>query len=488
MSAFRPVLVAFLMGFILSVGLSRAVAEPIRIHPRNPRHFEWKGRPVVLVASGEHYGSVINADFDFRKYLATIRAAGLNHARLFLGDYVEEPEAFGVTENILSPAEGRHLSPWERSEVPGYARGGNKFDLDRWSAPFFERLHAFFREAEAQGIVVEGVLFNIGPCWTSAPMNERNNINHTTPIDARRARTLDSGSVLSRQEAYCRKLVRELNPYDGLIFNLCNEPWFENGEVDSFVTQPPAATKAWIRRVSEWVVDEESRLPKKHVLSVDLCNQGTVVPAAELGKYWTNVSIFNVHYDANAQILSLNPSLPRLLAFNETGFNGTADGPYRVQGWRFLLSGGGLYGNLDYSFSVGHEDGTATPKFSKSKYNYNCGGSSALRDQLAILLRFMNGLPLEKMVPDNTAVVGGAESWSVLAWPGNAYAVWLPGEGPVSPMMALPEGHWRVEWVDILSGSVTAHDIVVREWGITLTGTRRGGGVALRILRASSGP
>jgi hypothetical protein len=486
MIASRLILVASLLGAMLPAGRPCAAAGPIRIHPENPRYFEWEGRALVLVASGEPYGSVINPDFDFRKYLATLQAAGLNHTRLFLGDYVEDPEVFGIESNTLSPAPGKYLAPWERSETPGFARGGNKFDLDRWSPAFFERLHAFFREADARGIVVEGVIFNIGPSWDCAPMNARNNVNDTTPVDARRCRTLDNGNVLARQEAYCRKLVRELNPYDNLIFNLSNEPWYENGEEDSFVTQPPAATKAWIGRVAEWVADEESRLPKTHVLGVDLCNQGTVVRTADLEGAFANVSVLNVHYDANARILSLNPSLPRLLAFNETGFNGTGDGPYRVQGWRFLLSGGGLYGNLDYSFRVGREDGTATPKFAKSPYNYNGGGSPALRAQLAILLRFMNGLPLEKMKPDDSFVVGGADGWSVLAAPGEAYAAWLPGDGPVAPMLALPNGRWRAEWVDILSGEATARDLDVREWGTTLHGERRGGGAALRILRAPS--
>ena len=29
-----------------------------------------------------------------------------------------------------------------------------------------------------------------------------------------------------------------------------------------------------------------------------------------------------------------------------------------MEGWEFLLAGGGLYNNLDYSFTAGHEDGT----------------------------------------------------------------------------------------------------------------------------------
>jgi len=60
---------------LLGAVQSTAQEAPIRLHPNNPRYFQWQGRATVLVASGEHYGSVINPDFDFRQYLATIQAA-----------------------------------------------------------------------------------------------------------------------------------------------------------------------------------------------------------------------------------------------------------------------------------------------------------------------------------------------------------------------------------------------------------------------------
>jgi hypothetical protein len=68
--------------------------DPIRLHPDNPWYFQWPGRATVLVASGEHSGSLINPDFDFHKYLATMPASGLNDTRLFLGDYVERADSF----------------------------------------------------------------------------------------------------------------------------------------------------------------------------------------------------------------------------------------------------------------------------------------------------------------------------------------------------------------------------------------------------------
>ncbi len=458
--------------------------SPLALHPENPRYFLFRGRPTVLVASGEHYGSVVNPDFDYVRYLATLEAAGLNTTRLFLGDYVEASGAFGIVDDTIAPAPGRVLAPWARSTTPGYALGGARFDLDRWDPAFFERLHGFVREAGRRGIVVEVVLFFVGPGWNESPMNPRNNVNGLPDVGAKGYLRLDSAPLLARQEAYVRKVVSEINRYDNLFFNLCNEPWFYNQERPGFVSQAPAETKAWIERVAEWVVDEETKLGRRHLLGVDVSNQGSVVEAKDLAGPFRALSVFTFHYDGNADSVRLNSGLPRAIGFNETGFNGTGDDAYRTQGWNYMLSGGSLYGHLDFSFTVGHEDGTAVPRFATALYDG--GGSAALRAQLAVLLRFVHSLPLERMRPDDAVVVGGADSWRALAAPGEAYAFWLPGCGPLQVALALPPGAWRYDWVDPVTGAVTSQVARHESWVTKVRGERHGGGVALRVTRAGA--
>ncbi len=109
-----------------------------------------------------------------------------------------------------------------------------------------------------------------------------------------------------------------------------------------------------------------------------------------------------------------------------------------------------------------------------------------LRKQLKILLAFMHSIPFEHMSPDNGVVVGGADSWNALAWTDHAYAIWFPGDGPIVPKVTIPKGDWRVEWVNILSGEITSSVVSPKSWITTLDGTRRGGGVALRILRQAA--
>ena len=88
-----------------------------------------------------------------------------------------------------------------RSAEPGYANGGNKFDLTKWDAAYFKRLKDFMTEASNRGIVVELNFFtpfyeeNI---WALSPVNAKNNINAVGDVARTNVYTLDrNGGVLA---------------------------------------------------------------------------------------------------------------------------------------------------------------------------------------------------------------------------------------------------------------------------------------------------
>jgi hypothetical protein len=39
---------------------SAPAASPLALHPENPHYFLFRGKPTVLITSGEHLGAVIN--------------------------------------------------------------------------------------------------------------------------------------------------------------------------------------------------------------------------------------------------------------------------------------------------------------------------------------------------------------------------------------------------------------------------------------------
>jgi hypothetical protein len=445
---------------LLAAGLFAAAADPIRLHPANPHYFLFRGKPVVLVTSGEHYGAVLNQDFDYRKYLETLAADGMNYTRIFAGSYVEKPGAFGIKRNTLAPASGRFLPPWARTSTPGYAGGGAKFDLDRWSGEYFTRLKSFVGEAGKRGIVVEVTLFCSSyrdEHWNLNPLNPANNVNGTSAIDWRKLNTLDNGNILQRQEQMVRKIVRELSEFDNVFFEIQNEPWADApvkvDTINPYMTDPALnrypntvelagdASLAWQRRIASVIVSEEATLRKRSLIAQNYCNFLYAVRDVA-----PEVSILHFHY-AYPEAVTWNYGWNKVIGYDESGFIGNSDSAYRRQGWNFLLAGGGLFNNLDYSFTVGREDGTDTEP------NGPGGGSPALRKQLKVLSDFIHSLPFLEMAPDN-AVVRKAPGvvTRALSAPGKAYAVYLTGSSPCTLGLDLPKGRYRVEWINTKTG------------------------------------
>ncbi len=438
-----------------------ASAEPLRLHPQNPHYFLFRGKPTVLVTSGEHYGAVVNLDFKYDVYLETLAADGLNLTRLLVGSYLEKPGDFGIRYNTLAPAPGRAVTPWAKSTTDGFAGGGAKFDLDSWDGDYFARLKDFVSKADARGIVVEVVLFsNWYGKGTMSPLHPSNNVNGLGPIAPDDVHTLLNGALLARQEALVRKLVAELNGFDNVYFEVQNEPdatspdtreipAVRDPKAPARVKVATAASLAWQARVAHWIGDEERRLPKRHLIAQGYANHGV-----ELGAIDPHVSIVNFHY-ALPESVTWNYGLNRPIAFDESGFAGPDDSLYRRQAWRFLMAGGAVFSGLDYSFAVGFEKGTA-------ENDAPGGGSAALRSQLGVLKRTLDATGLIAMRPDRSVVVSASGATTVaLSQHGRQYLIYVEGSGKTDLRVTLPAGRYQATWSNARTGRTERQETVM---------------------------
>lgn len=387
------------------------VARPLALHPDNPHYFLFRGKPTILLTSGEHYGAVLNLDFDYVKYLDTLKRDGMNHTRTFTGAlYVEPQGAFNIVRNTLAPAPGRYLAPWARSAMPGYANGGNKFDLEKWNEAYFSRWRDFVTQASRRGIIVEVNLFcpQYGEAqWKLSPFNVANNSNGVGNVGRKDIYTLDMhGGTMIYQEKFVRRLVAELKDFDNIYYEICNEPYADN------------LPMAWQHHIIDVLTDAEKDFAEKHLISLNISNY-----AEKVMNPHPAVSIFNFHYATPPDTVAWNYQLDRVIGDNETGFRGTADKPYRMEAWDFILAGGGLFNHLDYSFTTETEDGSFIPRDPTPG-----GGTPALRRSFRALRDFIYGFDFIRMKPDTAIIKGGVPdgySARALAEHNKAYAIYL---------------------------------------------------------------
>ncbi len=397
-----------LVGFLANVS-----AAPLALHPENPHYFKFKGRPTLLITSGEHYGAVVNLGFDYVKYLDTLAADKLNLTRTFLA-YREQPGAFNIAGNSLSPNQEQFITPWIRSTTAGYFDGGNKFDLTQWNELYFARLRDFVRHASKRGIVVEANLFSCfynEKSWNTHPFNARNNINEVGNGTWDQALTLQEPGLMQFQEAYVRKVVHELKGFDNVFYEICNEPYIGG------------VTREWQDRIAQVITESQKGWKHPFLIAENVANgyQKVALPNPM-------VSIFNFHYATPPVTVGMNYDLNKVIGDNETGFRGTNDAVYRMEGWDFLMAGGGLYNNLDYSFTAGFEDGTfAYPSTQPG------GGSVRLRRQLRILHEFFDKFDFLHSKPSNDLLatpLPGNYSLRCLATLKESYALYLRQSTP----------------------------------------------------------
>lgn len=443
-----PFSILFILPALFSL-TTAAQTKPISLHPENPHYFLYKNKPAVLITSAEHYGAVLNLDFDYIPYLDELKSKGLNLTRTFTGAYVEPAGAFNIANNTLAPVAGKFICPWLRSNETGYAGGGNKFDLTKWDVKYFKRLKDFISKAKKRGIIVELTLF----CpfyediqWKLSPLNSINNVNGLGNIPRTDVYTLDKNKgLLTIQEVMVRKIVNELKSYDNIIYEICNEPYFGG------------ITLEWQYHIADIITDVEKSFKRKHLISQNIANGFQKIQNPHRA-----VSIFNFHYATPPKTVGANYHLNKAIGDNETGFNGNSDVTYRREGWEFILAGGALYNNLDYSFTPDQENGT---------FHYNKtqpgGGSAQLRQQLSYLKDFISSFDFLNMQPDTSFISGKSKNIRVqaLAEKGKQYAVYVFGDAQFKLELDLPEGNYKVEWMNTLNGKSEKEEVLKHTGG-----------------------
>jgi hypothetical protein len=289
-----------------------------------------------------------------------------------------------------------------------------------------------------------------------------NNVNKIGDVGLNDPYTLKNQALTDVQDAFVRKVISELKDADNLYYEICNEPYFGG------------VTLEWQAHIAATIVDAEKDLAHKHLIAQNIANTD-MKALIKITQPNPVVSIFNFHYCKPPDVVALNYALNKPIAFDESGFRGSKDRAYRTEAWDFILAGGAVYDNLDYSFSAKSPQGNAA-------ISAPGGGGPVLREQLKILKTFIETFNFLKMSPDAEVIKGGIPAGSkarALSEKGKAYAFFIhepPADKakgvqnkesqPFKLGLDLPAGNYRIEWLNTLTGKIEAKEDFKHEGGI----------------------
>jgi hypothetical protein len=374
----------------------------------------YHGRPVCLLAASEHYGGVINRRFDYREYLDQMAKEGLRLTRLFV--LFRELQTGQNPYSPCKPESTDYVAPYLRTG-PGTALDGlPKYDLEQWNPEFFARLHGFLGMAMEKGIIVElTLLSNVynETVWALSPLHGENNINSMGKTPWHDYMSMRDTALFNEQQRFVKKVLEEVEPYDNLIIEICNEPIGNFSEDGARVGPEPAEVDAWqdafvaiVRSSSEDRVIASSPAwsytPWDHpvrsadALKVDICNVHPL-PGMTIGDETFNLGVF---MSADSRLEEYRAFCRRVRSLggavnldednvasrfmDERGWT-----IHRQRAWVALMSGC-HYDFIDFSILAGRERSTAD-------------GRRLLRARFGTLAQFWEENQIWATVPDDAA-------------------------------------------------------------------------------------
>ena len=198
-------------------------AQRIRPYTQNPRYWQYKGQPVMLLG-----GSKTDHIFlleDLKTHLDEMRAVGANYVR-----------------STMSQREEIELKPHK-------LLSDGKFDLDQWNEEYWRRFENMLKWTAERDILVQIEVWDrfdySTSCWGHSPWNPGNNVNYTYEqtgfaaeypqhsgkdlqpffhsIQAMPRYNKKLDPIRSRQEAFVAKMLSYSLDYGHVLYCMDNE-------------------------------------------------------------------------------------------------------------------------------------------------------------------------------------------------------------------------------------------------------------------------
>lgn len=434
--------------------LSCNTSVPIGKHPDNPHYFIFKGKPLLLITTDQHYGAVINLDFDYIRFLDRLQEYGMNLTRIYPGGYVEMKDSY-TKGNPLGPAPDRFILPWKKSAEEGANQflGKYKYDLDQWDPEYFRRLKDFVYQASVRDIIVEIAFFNgmYDDRWMMQPLFHTNNLQGVGKGDFKLFTTLADPVLAGYQAEYVKKIASELYKFDNVIYDISDEPEMQHRE-----------SYDW----NSLMLDALISVDKNRHIYGETANSASPDFTGDSRTSWIPTEYISPMENTLDNDYSDNkPIVDVETAYYSYWYGDNPVEESRAESWYGMVGGLAGFIQLNSDFSTFNPSGKGT------------GTQDTILPQKRILMDFMKSLDFIKMkkftgftVADSLVLARG------IAEPGNKYAIYLfhgtrkweewpqgstasrfnvnTGQFIDTVSLNVTTGKYKVEWINPSSGAV----------------------------------
>lgn len=413
-----------------------AVGNANRIQPwaRNPRYWQYKGQPVLLLG-GSKDDNLFQIP-DLKEHLDEIHEAGGNYIRNTMSD--------------------RHDKGFE--VYPFTALPDGKFDLDQWNNEYWQRFDNMLRWTEEREIIVQIEVWDrfdySTKNWNPNPYNPKDNVNYTAEQSGLAAQYPDHAGrnkqpfffttpaqqnntvVLKYQQRFVDKMLSYSLQHDHVLYCIDNET---SGE------------EAWGAYWAEYIQRCAAEAGKK-------------VCVTEMWDAWNlkeDVHKRTFDHPERYQFADVSQNNQKKGQEHWDNFQWVCDHiaaqPRPINTVKTYGADGGKYGNRRdglerwWRHVIG---GAASARFHRpdSGLGLSAPAAASLRSarKLESLIALWDVKPANHLLGDRAA----NEAY-LAARPGHAYALYFTDGGAVGLDLKTASGEFVVRWIDIATG----------EWG-----------------------
>lgn len=439
--------------FVFSVSVAGG-EDRIRPWPENPRYWQYKGQPVLLLG-GSKDDNLFQIP-DLEAHLDEMAAIGANYIRNTMSD---------------RPDKGFEVYPFK--QLPD-----GKYDLDAWNGEYWRRFENLLWQTAARDIIVQIEVWDrfdfSRDNWEPHPYNPKNNVNYTyaesgfdehypdhpganrQPFFFTTPQQRNNAVVLKYQQRFVDKILSYSLPYGHVLYCMDNETGAEaewGTYWADYIRKRAQETGVSVCLTEMW--DAWDLKSEQHRNTLDHPERYDYVDVSQ-----NNQKKGQEHWDNFQWVRAYIAGKPRPMNTTKTygadggRYGSTQDGVERW--WRSIIGG------------------AASARFHRPDTGLGLSdpATAAIRAarKLESLIKFWELEPANELLSerdDNEAYLA--------ARPGRAYVLYFTNGGGITLDLTAAPGTFDVRWIDIGTG----------EWG--MREELAGGGIIVPVNAPSAG-